>query len=65
MGWIGNVLIVVGLWKIGNRQRSAFLYTLSGEAVWVIYSISLGMWDLAAICIVFAALAVRNYVKWA
>jgi hypothetical protein len=64
IGWIGNILIAVGLWGIGSKKRSAFLWSIVGESVWVFYSLTIGMYDLAAICVVFALLALRNWIKW-
>lgn len=64
MDWIANILIVLGLYLIGNKQRSAFLFSICGEFLWVIWSIKHGMWSLAFICTVFCLLALRSYVKW-
>lgn len=65
MGWFANVLLVVGLWMVGDKVRWAFLFTIIGEAIWVCVAIARAQWDMAAICAVFAALAVRNWIKWA
>ena len=64
MGWIGNIFIVIGLWYIGNKKRWAFVFSMIGEAVWVVYAMTIGLYDLAAICVVFFALAARNYYEW-
>lgn len=64
MGWIGNIFICIGLWFIGDKKRFAFLFSIVGESIWVAYSISIEMYDLAAICVVFALLAARSYMKW-
>ena len=65
MGWVGNVLIVVGLWLVGDKKRSAFVFTTFGESVWGVYALYKHMYDLAFICAVFALLALRNWFKWA
>jgi len=64
MGWIGNIFIVLGLWGIGDKKRAAFIFSIIGETIWVIHSLMIGMYDLAAICVVFAALAFRSWRKW-
>lgn len=64
MTWIANALIVIGLWLIGSKRRSAFLFSVLGEAIWTAVSLWRGMYDLAAICAVFAVLAVRNWWMW-
>lgn len=63
-GWLGNIFIVIGLWFVGDRKRSAFIFTIIGELIWAGYAMHLGMWDLAIICLVFALLALRNWFKW-
>lgn len=65
LGWIGNVFIVLGLWGIGNRRRGAFLFSVVGELFWIAAAVGRGQFDLAVICVVFAVLALRSYVKWA
>lgn len=64
MGWIANVFIVIGLWYIGERKRWALLLTTLGESIWVVYSFRATLYDLTAICCVFAVLNFRSYVKW-
>jgi hypothetical protein len=64
LGWLGNIAITAGLWGIGNRRRGAFWFSMVGEAAWIVKSVAAGMWDLAFICCVFFALAVRSYIKW-
>ena len=64
IGWFANVFIVIGLWRIGYKDRSAFLWTIVGEVIWTGYAAYIGMHSLSFICAVFAALAVRNYRKW-
>lgn len=67
LGWIGNAFIVAGLWGIGNKAREAFLLSVVGESLWIANALSKEPrdWALASICIVFAAMAVRSYIKWA
>ena len=66
LDWVGNVFIVIGLWNTGLKKRWAFLFSLVGEAAWIWWSLARTprMWSLAAICVVFAALAGRNYILW-
>lgn len=64
MGWIGNVILILGLWSVGNKVRSCFIYTVIGEVLWVIYAVHNRQWDLVTICAVFAVMAIRNFIKW-
>ena len=66
LGWIGNVFIVVGLWKIGNRVRAAFLFSIVGESAWTANALLREAPDyaLAFICCVFNIMAMRAWWKW-
>lgn len=64
MGWIGNILIWLGLWLVGRKDRKAFLFTIVGELVWVAYAAYYQWWDLSLSCIVFAAISAKNWVIW-
>jgi len=64
MGWVANIFILIGMFLIGEKNRTAFLFSITGEAIWALYAAIIGMWDLAIICIVFCIVAFRNWVKW-
>jgi hypothetical protein len=64
LAWIGNLLIVVGLYKIGDKWRHAFLFSIAGELLYIARSVAAKDWALAFICVVFCAMAFRNWVKW-
>lgn len=64
MDWLGNALICVGLWFIGNKKRWVFLFSVAGESAWIVYAMQEKLYSLAFICAVFAGLALRNYIKW-
>lgn len=64
MNWLGNAFILIGLYLIGNKKRYAFLFSVVGEALWMVWSIRERIWSLALITLVFAALAIRSYIKW-
>lgn len=62
--WVGNVLIVAGLYGVGNHNRKAFLFSIAGEGFWIAASYQGHNWALLSICIVFLLMALRGYVKW-
>lgn len=64
IGWCGNGLLLTSAYLIGNKNRSAFLWTVAGELVWVGYSAYLGFPSMVFICAVFAVMAARNWWKW-
>ena len=64
LSWVGNILIVIGLWRVGSKDRNAFLFSIAGETCWIVWSALTGNWALTFICVVFNLLALRNYIKW-
>lgn len=62
--WIGNGLIVIGLWKIGDKWRHAFLFSIAGETIWIAAALQTGDYALASICTIFNVMALRSWVKW-
>lgn len=65
MGWIANAIVLWGMFLIGNKSRLGFLVTVVGELMWSAVGVVRGELDLMIICLLFAGMAVRNYVKWA
>ncbi len=64
MTWFANVLVLIGLILAGNKNKLAFLFTIIGELIWCYCGLMMGMYDLAAICGVFAVVASVNLYKW-
>lgn len=64
ISWIGTILISIGIWKIGKKQRNAFLFTFFGELFILVYSLHLRSSSLVFIGLVFSALAARNWFLW-
>ncbi len=64
MTWLANLLIIVGIWQLGNKRRHAFLFSIAGELIWTATAFMAHNYDLASICAVFCVLAFRNWWKW-
>lgn len=64
LSWIANAFIITGLYLVGNKKRGAFLYTITGETLWLVAAIGWQLWSMAFVCAIFVGLAVRNYIKW-
>lgn len=64
LGWLGNIFIVIGLWKIADKWRNAFLFSIVGESAWIAKSLITQDYALAFICTVFNIMAFRSYIKW-
>ena len=63
-GWVGNALIIVGLYKIADKWRQAFLFSIAGEACWMVNAYQRSDWALFSICAIFNVMAFRSYIKW-
>jgi hypothetical protein len=64
LSWIGNLLILVGMYKVGEKCRTAFLWSIAGESCWIVVAAGRDLWSLAFICAVFCLVSVFNYRKW-
>jgi hypothetical protein len=64
MLWIANILICIGLWTIGYKWRPAFLFSIAGEVLYTVMAYQKEQWELCFICVVFCALAARNWFLW-
>lgn len=64
LSWLGNVLIVLGLWHVAKKHWWAFLFSIVGESCWIAYSLYIHLWSLAFMCAIFAVLAARSLVLW-
>jgi hypothetical protein len=64
LGWVGNVLIVVGLYGITEKRRGAFWFSMFGEASYIARSLMTRDWALFSVCWVFLAMAVLGYIRW-
>lgn len=64
IGWVSNILIVLGLWGIGNKTRSALWFTMVGEVGYMVHTYLVRDYAITAACTIFFVMAVRAYVKW-
>lgn len=64
LGWLGNILLCIGFWTLGNKKRYAFIWMIVGELVWMTYAIHLNMTDLSLICFLFTIIDLRAWIKW-
>lgn len=64
MTWFANVLIIIGLWLAGSKNKAAFGFTIVGEIIWSAVAFENEQWDLAFICVIFTLLAAVNLWKW-
>ncbi len=64
MGWLGNFLVILGTWQVGNKRRWGFLALLASCFCWGAVGYQKGMLDLVFIEAVLGIVSVRNYLRW-
>lgn len=63
---LGAVLLWYGIRLIGKKQLKGFYFALAGEALWILWGVFDGAWELVAMSLVFSWEyfgAVRNWKK--
>lgn len=63
--WLAMVLTFLSLYLLGKKRRSGFLYGLGANACWFTFGILAGSMANQVANVVFAALNVRGYRRWA
>jgi len=64
VGWIANIIVLIGTFLVGEKRRSAFLWLAAGEALWAAVGLARKETDIAFVCIIFTVMALVNYYKW-
>lgn len=64
LGWIGNVFIVIALFRLGKPTRTAFVLGAIGEALWFAESLRIREWSLAAMCALLFAIYLVNLFRF-
>lgn len=64
MGWIANILFVVGVYVLGNKKRYGFILNGIANAIYGVVGITHSMPDLLAISGIMTGLNAWNYWKW-
>ena len=59
-----SAFLFAGLYLLGNKRRVGFLFSILGELLWTCAALNRGMFDLAAVCVLFGAMAALNWRKW-
>jgi len=64
LGWLGNILILMSLWKTGCKKKSGWIWSFAGNIVWIAYATQLRMWDMFFVDAICIGVAIYNYIKW-
>lgn len=64
IGWLGNLFVLLGSWRLGYRQRLALVLLMCGDVCWMIEAHGKEMYDLLTIEVCLFCFGIRNYIKW-
>lgn len=64
MGWLGNILCLLGVWQIGRKKRIGFLLSFASCIAWSFEGYRLGSFDLIFIEVSLGILSAYNWRKW-
>ena len=64
MGWLGNVLCLLGVWQIGRKKRVGFLLSLASCFAWTVEAYRLGMFNLIFLEVALGILLLNNWRLW-
>lgn len=64
LGWAANIFIFIAYWKLGQKSRNGWAYSVAGNILWCVYALQLGMVDMLAVDIVALTMAAWNWWLW-
>lgn len=64
LGWVGNLLIVISLFCLGQKWTVGWVFSILGNLIWCWYAIELQMYDILAIDGLCAIMAFYNWRTW-
>lgn len=62
--WLGSLLVLIGLYKIGNKDITAFIYLICGCVLHSVVALENGLygWLILTLCII--VLDLRSWYRW-
>ena len=65
MDWIAGTLELIGLWKVGDKNRKGFLFNITCCICWISYVLMTGHAKGILIVVIPATfINIRNFIKW-
>lgn len=62
--WLLATLGVTGLWFAGNKSIWGWVIGISVQVLWIVYAIATAQWGFIFSALAFAAVNIRNFIKW-
>ena len=65
MGWIGSILIILGIWLMGDKNIWGFVCGALGNSIWVYVGLKRGkQFDLAFVAVIAVIMNLISLYKW-
>ncbi len=64
LDWVAAVLVIIGIYLIGNKKRSGFLFSMLGVVANFLVSVIIDSVPYIALNIILFTLQLRGYIKW-
>jgi nicotinamide riboside transporter PnuC len=64
LGWIANLLQVVGLILVGRKNSLGWLFGIVAELLWILRAKEMNMADLMFISTLYIGVASYNFYRW-
>lgn len=62
--WVLSVNTILSTYFIGNKYRNAWLVSLLGSFMWIVWIIETKTWGLLPMNLFLTVMQVRNHWKW-
>lgn len=64
MDWLGALLQLVGRWRIAYRKADAFLWSITGRSIWVVWYFSSADYPIVLVASISILFEFRAYLIW-
>jgi len=65
LDYVAGVLELVGLWKVGDKNRIGFIFNIICGLCWILYVFtSKSTYGLLIVVVPAMLINVRNFIKW-
>lgn len=63
-GWLAYLSMFYGTFLVSRKLRRGWLLRLSGDVLWAIIGLYIGMVSIAACSIIFAVIDFSGWLRW-
>lgn len=62
--WLLSAITIFATVLTGNKHRLAWIVSLAGQALWLVYIVASGSWGFLPLTATLTVLYLRNHLKW-